>query len=222
MKQKKIILTTIMFLLISIINLNAEDYKQSNSFKQLVKEINDEKYDTLFRAEQQLEKDKEPNRLMLTFSSGYLIPFWQSVNRPYHNGYGGSIQLKISNIYELMGFMHNLGVEGEYYLNSGNSRADLTTYIANFIIDANVNNRTKAIFGYEIGAGVCYQELKEQYNSISSTYDFDVKGMIKLGYKFSDNVYFIMKFGGISILDDFETGNTQEFLKSNLDISYIF
>jgi len=31
-----------------------------------------------------------------------------------------------------------------------------------------------------------------------------------------------MKFGGIYIIDDFETGDTQEYLIGNLDISYIF
>ena len=159
---------------------------------------------------------------MLTISSGYLIPYGGNIDDAYYDGYGGSIQLKISNIYNFLGFKHHLGIEGGYYFNDGNSRSDLTTYMANFIISTDIKKKTNAILGYEIGGGLYSQELEQQFNNTKTTYDYGVKGVIKSGYKFSNSFYFTMKFGGIYIIDDFETGSTQEYLVGNLDISYIF
>jgi len=223
MKRKKTMFAVVIFFLVSIVNLNAGDYEQSSSFKQLIKEINEEGDDTLFKAEKKLTKnDRESNRFMLTISSGYLIPYGGNIDDAYYDGYGGSIQLKISNIYNFLGFKHHLGIEGGYYFNDGNSRSDLTTYMANFIISTDIKKKTNAILGYEIGGGLYSQELEQQFNNTKTTYDYGVKGVIKSGYKFSNSFYFTMKFGGIYIIDDFETGDTQEYLIGNLDISYIF
>lgn len=223
MKQKKIIFTTIIFFLISIINLYAQDEKKEDSFDQLLKEITEVEGDTLWKSEGKLLiKKKKSSNFMMTVSSGFLIPFGQNIENAYYNGYGGSVQLKIPNIYNFLGFKHHLGIEGGAYLTKGSSRSDLTTYMANFIIDTDINQETNAVLGYEIGAGIYLQKLDEKFNDTKTANDFGVKGMIKSGYKFSDSFYFTMKFGGISIFDDFGTGDTQEYLNLNLDISYIF
>jgi len=223
MKQKIPIFIIAIFFLVSIINLNAKDNEPQSSFEQLLQEITSEENDELFKTEKELTKnDKESNRFMLTISSGYLIPYGGNIDDAYYDGYGGSIQLKISNIYNFLGFKHHLGIEGGYYFNDGNSRSDLTTYMANFIISTDIKKKTNAILGYEIGGGLYSQELEQQFNNTKTTYDYGVKGVIKSGYKFSNSFYFTMKFGGIYIIDDFETGSTQEYLVGNLDISYIF
>ncbi|MDA3872215.1 MAG: hypothetical protein PF551_07695 [Candidatus Marinimicrobia bacterium] len=223
MKRKKIIFITIIFFLISIINLNAEEDEPQSSFEQLLQEITSEENDTLLKTEKELAKnDRESNRFMLTISSGYLIPYGGNIDDAYYDGYGGSIQLKISNVYNFLGFKHHLGIEGGYYFNNGNSRSDLTTCMANFIISTDIKKKTKAIFGYEIGGGYYLQDLEQPYNSTTTATDLGMKGGIKLGYKMTDNFYFTVKGGGIYIIDDFETGNTQEYLIGNLDISYIF
>ena len=223
MKQKIPIFIIAIFFLVSIINLNAKDNEPQSSFEQLLQEITSEENDELFKTEKELTKnDKESNRFMLTISSGYLIPYGGNIDDAYYDGYGGSIQLKISNIYNFLGFKHHLGIEGGYYFNDGNSRSDLTTYMANFIISTDIKKKTNAILGYEIGGGLYSQELEQQFNNTKTTYDYGVKGVIKSGYKFSNSFYFTMKFGGIYIFDDFETGSTQEYLIGNLDISYIF
>lgn len=220
MKQKIPIFIIAIFFLVSIINLNAKDNEPQSSFEQLLQEITSEENDELFKTEKELTKnDKESNRFMLTISSGYLIPYGGNIDDAY---YDGSIQLKISNIYNFLGFKHHLGIEGGYYFNDGNSRSDLTTYMANFIISTDIKKKTNAILGYEIGGGLYSQELEQQFNNTKTTYDYGVKGVIKSGYKFSNSFYFTMKFGGIYIIDDFETGSTQEYLIGNLDISYIF
>ena len=223
MKQKIPIFIIAIFFLVSIINLNAKDNEPQSSFEQLLQEITSEENDELFKTEKELTKnDKKSNRFMLTFSGGYLIPYGGNIDDAYYDGYGGSIQLKISNIYNFLGFKHHLGIEGGYYFNDGNSRSDLTTYMANFIISTDIKKKTNAILGYEIGGGLYSQELEQQFNNTKTTYDYGVKGVIKSGYKFSNSFYFTMKFGGIYIIDDFETGSTQEYLIGNLDISYIF
>ena len=223
MKRKKTIFITIIFFLISIINLNAEEDEPQSSFEQLLQEITSEENDELLKTEKELAKnDKESNRFMLTISSGYLIPYGGNIDDAYYDGYGGSIQLKISNVYNFLGFKHHLGIEGGYYFNNGNSRSDLTTYIANFIISTDIKKKTKAIFGYEIGGGYYLQDLEQPYNNTTTATDLGVKGGIKLGYKITDNFYFTVKGSGIYIIDDFETGSTQEYLVGNLDISYIF
>lgn len=220
MKQKKIIFITVAILLISVININAQDKEKEDSFDQLLKEMTEGKSDEF--EDQLITKEKKSSLFIMSVSGGFLIPFGQNIEDAYYNGYGGSVQLKIPDIFNFLGFKHHLGIEGGAYLTKGNSRSDLTTYMANFIIDADINQETNAILGYEIGAGIYLQQLDEKFNDTKTANDFGVKGVIKSGYKFSDSFYFTMKFGGISILNDFGTGDTQEFLNINLDISYLF
>jgi len=56
MKRKKTMFAVVIFFLVSIVNLNAGDYEQSSSFKQLIKEINEEGDDTLLKPRKNLQK----------------------------------------------------------------------------------------------------------------------------------------------------------------------